>query len=516
MPTANQDRYRYYLIACCAAFIAFAAYFAFSLSIWADEASTLFTTQNGLAYALSRAAADEKQAPLYFWILSIWRYAGDSIGFARIFSVICAAASLAVLAKLLYGLVSPRVRLVACILFAFHPYLFWAATEIRVYSLVILISVGVLYLFDRSFGISSAKKEPADTRLIKVALTLVAIAALYTNYYLAFVLFGPFVGLLAVSRYRDAFRYAVLMTAATIVFIPQALFVKAQLAANTTGFADPTSLSSGIRVLWRHVTTFIYPAGIFPEEPLDHFGVLRLWTLRIGLALIALTAVVQRRRLSCRTAFFAANTAAIAAGLLAAYFLLGEDYVEIRHLSVIFVSVIMTAASFADDICASRTVSPLFEKLGIACLLMLYGAAFVYSDVAMYNGSSKRGDWTNVGRVIRSNESAGQPIVVFPAFEAMAMRFSYSGVNKIIPDSGYFTFEREAAVGTPQSKAHQIEFVISQIPHDADEIWLATNESCTKMETCLPLENFINSNYTVVSQYDLYRETVRLLRKKGR
>ena len=76
--------------------LALALPLAWLLNIWADEASTLHTTQNGLAYAFRHAAADERQAPLYFWILGLWRDLNGSIFFARLFSLICVAAAISV------------------------------------------------------------------------------------------------------------------------------------------------------------------------------------------------------------------------------------------------------------------------------------------------------------------------------------------------------------------------------------------------------------------------------------
>ena len=67
---------------------------AWHLNIWSDEASTLYTTQNGIFEAFSNAG-DEKQAPLYFVLLGAWRLIDDSHFFARLFSVLCSVLSIA-------------------------------------------------------------------------------------------------------------------------------------------------------------------------------------------------------------------------------------------------------------------------------------------------------------------------------------------------------------------------------------------------------------------------------------
>ena len=71
--------------------LAIALPLAFRLNIWTDEASTLYTTQKGFFQAFQNLFTDEKQAPLYFLFLSLWRKLNDSIFFARLFSIICSA-----------------------------------------------------------------------------------------------------------------------------------------------------------------------------------------------------------------------------------------------------------------------------------------------------------------------------------------------------------------------------------------------------------------------------------------
>ena len=65
--------------------LAIALPLAFYLNIWVDEASTLYTTQNGFFHSFSTIVfTDEKQAPLYFLLLSLWRK-------IKRFDIFCAA-----------------------------------------------------------------------------------------------------------------------------------------------------------------------------------------------------------------------------------------------------------------------------------------------------------------------------------------------------------------------------------------------------------------------------------------
>ena len=66
---------------------------AWYLNIWSDEASSLYSTES-VAGAFQNAATIERQAPLYFWLLSLWRALNGSIFFARLLSIVFSVAAI--------------------------------------------------------------------------------------------------------------------------------------------------------------------------------------------------------------------------------------------------------------------------------------------------------------------------------------------------------------------------------------------------------------------------------------
>src|SRR5262245_20629062 len=114
--------------------LAIAVPLALYLNIWADEASSLYSTEHGFLNAFQNAAAFERQAPLYFWILALWRDLNGSIFFARIPSIAASVLSIWLLARFATRYL-PGWRAVAVTAFiALHPILIWASTEIRGYA----------------------------------------------------------------------------------------------------------------------------------------------------------------------------------------------------------------------------------------------------------------------------------------------------------------------------------------------------------------------------------------------
>src|SRR5262249_44867592 len=120
-------------------------------------------------------------------------------------SVTCAACTL-VLAWFLSRRVIPTFRpgwLVATL--ALHPLLIWAAVEIRVYALVAALSAGLLLLFYHGFMYDDAP------RAVRIAYAVLAVAALYTQYYLGFSLVANAAALFVTKRWRPLRDYLLLM-----------------------------------------------------------------------------------------------------------------------------------------------------------------------------------------------------------------------------------------------------------------------------------------------------------------
>ncbi len=491
------------------------------INIWTDEGSTLYTTGFGIAHALQNALADEKQAPLYFWVLSLWREADHSIFFARVFSMICSCVSIKIFYDLARRVLYDKNAIYAAVFFAVHPYLIWASLEIRVYAPVILLVVWFLKLFDNLyFKDDSPRRRNFSTSRFNFSyiwLTLAAIIALYTNYYLGFLLVGCFAALVITGKLREAVNYLAQMFFAGLAFLPLVLTIKNQLAANTRRFQAEQSIGEALRILWNLLLNFILPTEIFPDETSSYISFFRLWLVRAAIAAVVFLFIKNRRLFDQATLIYGTISAVIILFLLAAYYLIGGDYVSARHAAVLFAPFVLLIALLCQELfksnyetAKSQSVRGFFGvSTAILCLIF-----FVYAVFALYPNFAKRGDWQRVAAFVEQNEKPNQPLIVFTTFDALALISSYHGVNRILPNEKYFDFDLEAEAGSADSWKKQTEFVISKIPPAALEIWLLTDDKCSIKDSCAPLENFIAANYTVIEQKEFYEETVRLLRKK--
>jgi uncharacterized membrane protein len=479
---------------------------AYFLNIWVDEASTLRTTQHGFLNAFQNVFADEKQAPLYFLILSLWRKLNDSIFFARLFSIVCSLLAIKVFYDLARQFWEDKTAFFIAAIFALHPYLLWASLEIRLYSAVILLSVLLLELF---FDVYFHNKDTETERRKQIYFVSVSIVALYTNYYLGFLLVGCFIALIILRRWREAKTYFLQMLVVGVSIVPLLWISKQQFAVRSIAFHQQKSIVEGLQILWNHFLTFVLPTEIFPIGDISAFSTFRLWLVRFAIVAVFVFLIKTKGKLFDEKILALGTIWAVCnLFLLFIYLLLGIKYIEIRHSVNSFAPLILLVGLLITNI--------LPKKVWVF-LAVLYAVFFVYGVHALYPNMAKRGDWARIGAYIQQNETPNQPIVIFRNYDALALPYHYQGVNRILPDENFLVWEAEDSSTSANVYRKQTEFIISKIPPDAPEIWLLTEETCQKPETqvaCQPLENFVQANYTVLDTKDFYLERVRLLRKK--
>lgn len=480
---------------------------ALSLNIWHDEGSSLYTTQHGFFAALDNAVANEKQAPLYFWILGLWRLADDSIFFARLFSIVCSVAAIAVFSRFAHRTFEPRPALLASAFFALHPVLVWVSLEIRGYALVILLAIVLTKLFFDSF-----LRNEENSRYSQVAFATAAAVALYTHYYLGFLLAGLLVALIAIKDWKAARRFALLTSAAGAAFLPLAVATaSSQFSARTGSHLERISALEVVQILWHHAVTFLLPAEILRGDIGSDFATLRVWFARAALVVLAILVFRFRDKITRQTQVLAIVFFVVAGCFFAIGFLFTPAYIGLRHATPLFVPLVLSIASIFQDVFSE--IRERTSRIAIFAGGLMVLASFSYSLTTLYPNTTKRGDWARVGAFIEQNESFGQPIVVFPVFQALALPYQYNGVNRILPESGFFTYGAEAEFGSPASLTKEIDFLIDQFPADTEHVWLAVGEICTTTEACQQLENFIHANYTIEKEQDFYLEKLFLLRK---
>lgn len=478
------------------------------LNIWLDEAWTMQTTANGFFYAWREAIATEHQAPLYFAFVALLRNVNGSLFFVRLFSILCIAATVALLPSLVNRF-APRAaedskngwRDFLPFTFALHPYAVWASLEARVYALVIFLSALLLLVWFDAYVAETPKNKRRKMQAIYV---LLAVVALYTNYYLGFLLFANACALLALKRWKTLGIYVAQMVAVGLVFLPLVFAVKQQFAVNADYYREPVSFVDTVKLVWNVCNYFLLPSA--------EWDAVAFWrVLAARLAAVALIFLIVRnfRRISAPTLALFVIVAVVAAFLMTAYFLLGIEYAQIRHCAAFFVPLVLFAAIFIAD------VSPKRGWLVWLALLLIFVPTRLYADYAAFK---KNGDWSRVAEFIERNETNDEPVATFQLHDAIPLRFAYTGKNRILRAESIDDLAAEDKPLSPNRWRRQIETLVREIPAGQERLWLVTESYChseLKSIECQPLENFVRENYTIEKTADFYMRRVRLLRKKG-
>lgn len=469
---------------------------AYKLNIWVDEAFSLHTSERGVGYALSQALHFELQAPLYFVLLSVWRKLDSSIFFARLFSVASVAFSLKVLAVLsrrLWRDVHPG-WIVAVV--AFNPLTIGAAVDVRLYAPVLLLSALLLLTFYDGY------LAPTTRRRAQICHVLLAIAALYTQYYTGFLLAGNVCALLVLKRWRPLRQYLIGMAVVALFFSPMLPFIRYQMLAHTAPISIVESWFEVFKfTTWRMKDYLLPPAWDVTLE-------LRSWVLRLCYVVAIYILFKKRRSLNPDGIALWMITLVISFCFLLTARFSGELLLQIRHTVVLLFPINLAVFSIV--------VLPNKKRL-IACWTIV---VLVFSFTGLYRHykpMAKAGDWQRVAQYLVTNEKPEQTILVFHAGAALPLARYYAGTNVLVPIPRENTFDRFDFHDYVLRDEREIVQALERTPGSHESIWLVTDENCAYADLsyhCEILEDYVNKYYTVEESRNFHNSTVRLLRRK--
>jgi hypothetical protein len=456
------------------------------LNVWQDEAYTLQTTSRGVGYAFHQAIAFEQNAPLYFVVMALWRHAGDGIFFLRLFSVLCIAATVLLIPGLARRYVPQVDGILVAAVVACNPFVVWAAVELRVYALIVLMSALLLRTFFDAF----VEENPSKTAAIAYAVCVGV--ALYTQYYLAFLIAAQAATLLFYNR-RALPAFVLAAGAAALAFVPMLAIVPGQVQNFKSIFAPPSI-----------VQTCINLAGIGLRYllPLPLLHAKNAYVVCVVVALLALTFARPSLKAIGRSPIVAMTGFAFA--FFAAGTYLSGVHVLDRHAASLYVPVtltifaVLTTARFANR----RRAVLLWSALVMA--LSLFTLVWTYRHLA------KPGDWARAAAYLQARERPGEPIAVFEAENALPLAYYYGGPNRIVPIPHAVDFQRYDI----RRFVIRDEAGLQATLPVRGRIWLVTSGDCASANVqfgCHQLEDFIARRYRVESNAQFFGTRIRLI-----
>lgn len=491
-----------YLLIICLLHLAVALPLAYFLNVNVDEAAIFYAAETSISATLHNPFIIEKHSPLYFLLLNLWQTINSSIFFARLFSIICSLLAIKLFYKLTEKIFDDLKSKIVTAFFALHPFLIWTSLEINVFALVILFSVLLLKLaFENFFNAEKAPSSPSQ-----IIFVIVGIIGIYVNLYLIFLLAGIFISLLITNRKTLTKSFFIQFL---IIFCFGFPLIWLIFSNKIFGEIDIVSPLESVKMIWGYFLSFIFPLEPFSTNDSVWGTSIRLWIIRLGiLAVIGLLIKNKFRAIDKKVLFFGIISAVVAVLLVLAQLKFGKEFFLVSHASVLFAPLILLVGLILTNLLPNKVF------IGIATIFVFL---FPYSIYKLYPEFIKHGDWINVAEYIKTNETENQPIMVFKNIDALALKYHYQGKNNISPNEKFLDWGYEDIANYENAYNQQIAYIISMIPSESDKIWMISRATCYPAEgktACMPLENFVNSNYIVESEKDFYGEKVRLLRKK--
>jgi len=145
-----------------------------ALSIWTDEGISVKLAKSSLANIVAYSAADV-HPPLYYIILKYWIFIfGSNEVAVRSLSAIFGSISLFLIYAISRYIFNSRVAILATVISAVSPFLVWYSQETRAYSLLLMLTLALTYVFIKYLKSGWS---------LMIPYFVVAVAAIYTHYY---------------------------------------------------------------------------------------------------------------------------------------------------------------------------------------------------------------------------------------------------------------------------------------------------------------------------------------------
>ncbi len=450
-----------------------------AINIWIDEAFTLHSTGAGIGYALNQAGVFEAQPPLYFLIEAAWRTLNESsIAFARVPSIVFAAAAVAAIVGAAHRLL-PRISpLAVALITAGNQLTIWAATEMRVYALVFLIGTLLVWTFCESFF------ADRPNRFALGCYVVVAILGLYTQYYVGFMLVSQGVTVLLFGR-RALLRFCVSMIVVGLAFVPFVQTVIFQVRSSG-GFVAHQSLLHAVHEILNDVFAYVLPHEIDWSGPAKYIGFL--------LAAAVLIALLVDGRPVIRTASQRAVLLqlGVCLGIFAVvFYAAGMPALVGRHMIVVAPSCLLAACIVVSSLTRRRR---LLSVIAVATFAIFSGAMFA---VQYRPPLAKAGDWRRVAQAVSTADDT--PVAVFPPEIGLPLE-TYTA-HSLVSIPRPLAFRADYVQASTLRGESDVARVLDPIRAHTAGLWVVTDGPCiaAKLDVydyhCAYLESYLNHWY---------------------
>ena len=402
-----------YFIGFLAIYVSFLVYITSIINISEDEAYTLNTTSRNFWDVIHQAYNFEAQPPFYFIVLSLWRKIADGIFFAKLFSIICIGISAYYFYQLTFFFSRKNVSRWMTVVFLLNPFTVWAALELRLYSLLFLLSTSSIYFFLKFYY------EHKKYSLLRFAI--ICLFGIYTQYFFSFLVISFGVIILISKQWKKFVRYAIYLLPVILLTIPNLLFIPSQI-----------DQQKSIRL--EHMPLSVVHDIVFSPRNLilGIDSVTEVWLNRILRLIIYSAALIAYFK-------YYKERLPYSKKILSRYNLV---LFSIAFLLILFcIAFVLTNVGFAAKYLTVAfplfiTTLSIFSIYGQSLRNVIYGFISVYFIILLiveYQHPVKTYDYRSVANFIESIERPNEPILVYRPAISTPFRYCYHGNNSITP-----------------------------------------------------------------------------------
>ena len=419
------DYYTISLIIFSLVFYCIILFLAEYINIWEDEAYSLNTTSGGLRYAFHQSIFFESQPPVYFLLLTLWRFISDSILWARLFNFVLIIISQILLYQFINKESNRKIATAASVLFLLNPTIIFTLLEIRLFALVILISIILIKIFYESYY------KGKITVQSKVLYILFAIIGIFTQYFIGFLLFANAIVLLFEKKNRSFWIYILDMLiplGLIILYIPNLLMsLKVQTAIvvphNETFW---NSIIAVFNVLFERIFRYIMPLN---------FSIAKIWILRVLLIGFLFLAIDQEKlkKNKSKLSMYIIITSILFLFFVLLHFQFGSPYSAYKYTTIVFIPLFILFLTLLNFI------KPKYFNV----VLLTFAVFYITFNFRQYHKLYKYHDYKKIGKYLEKNENIGEPVFVYRNISAEILNRYYKGLNVIHSLPGPIAYNRE-------------------------------------------------------------------------
>ncbi len=393
-------------------FLIFYLVLSFNLNIWIDESFTLETISNDTFRGLIRSSIIfEGQPPFYFLVAFFWSKVSNTVFSLRLLSSLLTISSGWLVYKL-YEDNSPNPsRWILALIYA-NPFMVYIATEIRCYALVVFFAVVLIRLFLKYY---SRNNVPVRIRILFI---IISIAAVNTQYFLAFLLLANGMYLLAMGLKKATITYLIDMTfvLASLSWVP--FIILDQIDAHLYKQIEITIQSLMIDFI-RKFDYYIFSSSLFPFLKVKFFILIFI----IVMILFHFLRTQRIKEFFVNNLYFIFSGVVITSCFLVFYPILGPEFLGKRHTAILYPPIILIFFILFDYI------QTRYLKGFIILLLLLF---YTSTNINQNRFYIKKTNILGAITYISENSNDNESIVLIENMLARPFIYHFDGPNNII------------------------------------------------------------------------------------